>query len=63
MSTASRGLGLTLHLAAVRTPSEFEDAFARLAADRVGVLIVQLDDLFFSNRALVIEAANNQDCP
>jgi putative tryptophan/tyrosine transport system substrate-binding protein len=63
MSRASRGLGLTLHLAEVRTPSEFADAFARLAADRVGALIVQQDDLFISNRALVIEAANHRRLP
>jgi hypothetical protein len=60
MSGVVGGLRLTLHLAEVRTPSELADAFARLAADRVGALVVQQDDLFISNRALVIEAASQR---
>jgi ABC-type uncharacterized transport system substrate-binding protein len=63
MNDASRGLGLTLHLAEVRTPSEFEQACGRLAAARVGALIVQQDDLFIRNRALVIETANRRRLP
>ena len=38
---AARGLGLTLHLAEVRAPSEFEGAFVRMAAAHVGAFIVQ----------------------
>src|SRR6266571_7450940 len=36
MTAAARGLGLTLHLSEVRSPSEFEGAFASMAAAHVG---------------------------
>jgi len=63
MNAAARGLGLTLHVAEVRVPSEFKGAFARLAAAHVGAFIVQQDDLFVGNRALVIEAATQHHLP
>jgi putative tryptophan/tyrosine transport system substrate-binding protein len=63
MEAAARGLGLTLHLAEVRAPAEFEGAFARLAAAHVGAFIVQQDSLFTGNRALVLEAATQYRLP
>jgi putative ABC transport system substrate-binding protein len=63
MEATARGLGLTLHLAEVRAPAEFEGAFARLAAAHVGAVIVQQDDLFVGNRALVIKAATQHRLP
>jgi putative ABC transport system substrate-binding protein len=63
VEAAARGLGLTLHLAEVRAPAEFEGAFARLAAAHVGAFIVQQDRLFSSNRALVIDAATQHRLP
>jgi ABC-type uncharacterized transport system substrate-binding protein len=63
MEAAARSLGLTLHLAEVRAPAEFEAAFARLAAAHVGAFIVQQDRLFSSNRALVIDAATQHRLP
>jgi putative ABC transport system substrate-binding protein len=63
MEAAARGLGLTLYLAEVRAPAEFEGAFARLAAAHVGAFIVQQDHLFVSNRALVIDAATQHRLP
>ena len=63
MNVAAHGLGLTLHLAEVRAPSEFEGAFARMAAARVGAFIVQQDDLFVGNRALVIDSAAKRRLP
>ena len=63
MEAAARGLGLTLHLAEVRAPSEFEGAFARMAAAHVGAFVVQQDDLFVVNRALVIDAAAQRRLP
>jgi len=56
-------LGLTLHLAEVRAPSELEGAFARMAAAHVGAFVVQQDDLFVVNRALVIDAAAQRRLP
>src|SRR5262249_51508957 len=63
MGAAARSLGLTLHLVEVRAPSEFEAAFARMAADHVGAFIVQQDDLFVGNRALVIDSAARRRLP
>jgi ABC-type uncharacterized transport system substrate-binding protein len=63
MEAAARDLGLTLHLAEVRAPAEFEGAFARLAAAHVGAFIVQQDSLFTGNRALVITLATQHRLP
>ena len=63
MDAAARGLGLTLHLADVRAPSEIEGAFARMAAAHAGAFIVQQDDLFVANRALIIDSAVQRRLP
>ena len=63
MSTAARGLGLAFHLAEVRSPAEFEGAFARMAAAHIGAFIVQQDDLFVGNRALLIDLATRRRLP
>jgi len=63
MSAAARSLGLTLHLAEVRAPSEFEGAFTRMTAAHVGAFIVQQDELFVANRALVIDSAAQRRLP
>jgi putative ABC transport system substrate-binding protein len=63
MGAAARGLGLTLHLAEVGAPSEFEGAFERMAAAHVSAFIVQQDDLFVTNRALVIDSAAKRRLP
>jgi putative ABC transport system substrate-binding protein len=63
MHTAAQSLGLSLHPAEVRAPSEFEAAFARMAAVHVGAFLVQQDDLFIANRLLVIELASKRRLP
>jgi putative tryptophan/tyrosine transport system substrate-binding protein len=63
MTAAARALGLTLHLAEVRSPSEFEGGLARLTAAHVGAFIVQQDDLFVANRALLIDLATRRRLP
>jgi len=63
MTTAARDLGLNLHLAEVRSPGEFEGAFARMAAAHVGAFIVQQDDLFVNNRTLIIDLATQRRLP
>jgi len=63
MTAAARALGLSLHLAEVRSPSEFEGAFARLTAAQVGAFIVQQDDLFVANRTLLIDLAARRRLP
>ena len=63
MTATARGLGLALHLAEVRAPSELEAAFARMAAAHVGAVLVQQDDLFVGNRAVIIEQATQRRLP
>ena len=63
MNAAAHGLGLTLHLQEVHAPSEFEGAFGRMAAAHVGAFIVQQDDLFVGNRALLIDLATQRRLP
>jgi ABC-type uncharacterized transport system substrate-binding protein len=63
MTAAARALGLTLHLAEVRSPSEFEGALARMTAAHVGAFIVQQDDLFVANRGLLIDLAVQRRLP
>jgi ABC-type uncharacterized transport system substrate-binding protein len=63
MNAAARSLGLTLHLAEVRTPSELEGAFARLAAARVGAFIVQQDELFRDHRLAIAALERRRRLP
>jgi ABC-type uncharacterized transport system substrate-binding protein len=63
MTAAARALGLTLHLAEVRSPSEFEGALTRMTTAHVGAFIVQQDDLFVANRVLLIDLAAQRRLP
>jgi putative tryptophan/tyrosine transport system substrate-binding protein len=63
MNAAARSLGLTLHLAAVRAPSELEAAFARMAAAQVGAFIVQQDELFADHRLAIVDLARQRRLP
>src|SRR6185503_256455 len=63
MSATARGLGMTLHLAEVHSPAEFAGAFARMAAAHDGAFIVQQDDLFVANRALLNDLATQRRLP
>src|SRR4030095_9546324 len=63
MNAAARSLGLSLHLAEVRTPSELEGAFARLAAAQVGALIVQQEELFRDHRLAIADLERQRRLP
>ena len=63
MTETGRRLGLALHLAEVRSPPDFAGAFARMASAQVGAFVVQQDDLFVSNRALIIDLAAQRRLP
>jgi putative tryptophan/tyrosine transport system substrate-binding protein len=63
MDAAARGLGLTLHPVEARDPSEFEGAFARMAAAHVGAFIVQQDEVFRTHRLLIIDSAARRRMP
>src|SRR5262245_29606557 len=63
MTAAARALGLTFHLAEARSSSEFDGALARMTAAHVGAFIVQQDDLFVTNRGLLIDLAVRHRLP
>ena len=52
---ASEALGLQLRFLEVREPSEFEAAFDTVARERIGVLLILADPLFFSNSKQLAE--------
>lgn len=61
MKAAARSLGVPLQLLEVRGPNEFDDAFAAMARERVGALLVAPDTVFLSNRSRLADlAAKNQ---
>ena len=61
-ATAQR-MRLTLHVEEVRAASQISEALARMAVAHAGAVIVQQDDLFVTNRALVIAAAAEHRLP
>ena len=52
---ASEALGLQLRFLEVREPSEFEAAFDTVARERIGVLLILADPLFFANSKQLAE--------
>jgi putative ABC transport system substrate-binding protein len=60
---AARALGLELRLIEVREPGEFERAFATMARDRAGALLVAGDSMFFQYRARLADLAAKNGLP
>jgi putative ABC transport system substrate-binding protein len=56
-ATPARTLGVELLTYGVREAGELEPAFARMAQERAGALIVLADPLFFANRERIAELA------
>lgn len=52
---ASEALGLQLRFIEVREPSEFQAAFDTVARERIGVLLILADPLFFANSKQLAE--------
>jgi len=52
---ASEALGLQLRFLEVREPSEFEAAFDAVARERIGVLLILADPLFFAHSKQLAE--------
>jgi ABC-type uncharacterized transport system substrate-binding protein len=52
---ASEMLGLQLRFLEVREPSEFEAAFETVVQERIGVLLILIDPLYFSNSRVLAE--------
>src|SRR5262245_27727039 len=61
VTDAGRSLGVQLQLLAASGPSEFDGAFAAMAKERAGALLLLADSLFISHRArLVALVAKNR---
>jgi ABC-type uncharacterized transport system substrate-binding protein len=60
---AARSLGLQLQLREARGPGEFEGAFAVMAKERAGALLVTGDPMFFLHRARLAELAVKNRLP
>ena len=57
VTAAGRSLGLQLQLLQAREPGEFDGAFAAMAKERAGGLLVVGDSMFFIHRARLAELA------
>ena len=60
---AARSLGLELQLLEVREPSDFDSAFAAMAKERVGSLLVMAHPLFFIHRTRLADLAARNRLP
>jgi putative ABC transport system substrate-binding protein len=59
----SRRLGLQLPILEARDPGAFEKAFAALATERAGALLVQTDAMFITHRRRIVELAARSHVP
>jgi putative ABC transport system substrate-binding protein len=60
---AARSLGVQLQLLEVRGPNEFEGAFAAMAKERVGALLVVADAVFIFHRTRLADLAARSRLP
>jgi putative tryptophan/tyrosine transport system substrate-binding protein len=63
LNAAGRSLGVQLQLLEVRGLDEFDDAFAAMAKERVGALLVVSDSLFNIHRARLADLAARSRLP
>jgi len=62
-AAAARALGLQLPVLEARDPGQFEKAFAGLATERAGALMVQSDAMFITHRGRIVELAARSRVP
>jgi putative ABC transport system substrate-binding protein len=63
IQNAARALGRRFVILTASTPSEFEPAFATLVSERIGALVVAGENLFFTQRGLIVELAARHAVP
>ena len=63
VASAARSLGMNLLLVEARRPDEFEAAFATMAKERVGAVLVQGDPMFGIHRARLADLAVQNRLP
>ena len=57
LNVAARSLGVQLQLLEVRGPNEFDGAFAAMATERVGALLVVADSMLVQHRRRLVDLA------
>ena len=63
VNVAARSLGVQLQLLEARGPNEFDGAFAAMAKERVGALLVVADGLFILHRTRLADLAARSRLP
>ena len=63
MNVAARSLGVQLQLLEARAPNEFDGAFAAMAKERVGALLVVADTVFNLHRTRLADLAAGSRLP
>ena len=63
LNVAARSLGVQLQLLEARGPNEFDGAFAAMATERVGALLVLSDAIFSSHRTRLADLAARSRLP
>ena len=63
IDTAARALGLQQHVAIVRDPGDFDNAFANLTAARPDAIFVPIDSMFYQHRARLAQLAAKTRLP
>ena len=63
LNVAARSLGVQLKLLEARGPTEFDGAFAAMATERVGALLVLSDTIFNSHRTRLADLAARSRLP
>jgi putative ABC transport system substrate-binding protein len=63
VTVAARSLGVQLQLLEARGPNEFDGAFAAMAKERVGALLVLSDVIFSSHRTRLADLAARSRLP
>ena len=61
--SAGRGLGLQLQVVEAQDPTKLEQAFAAVAGERAGALMVLIDVMFNDNRRRIVELAAKSRLP
>jgi putative tryptophan/tyrosine transport system substrate-binding protein len=63
VNVAARSLGVQLQLLEARGPNDFDGAFAAMAKERVGALLVVADSMFFLHRSRLADLAARSRLP
>src|SRR5262249_58409370 len=63
VTVAARSLGVQLQFLEARGPTEFDGAFAAMATERVGALLVVSDAIFNSHRTRLADLAARSRLP